>query len=443
MGLGARRGRGHPLLFTAGHDQVMNAGASRLNAGPGAAHGTQPATSVLVVRHAHELQAHTEAWESLAANASEPNVFHEPLMLLPTLEAFGAGRDLRCILVWLTSAGPRSSPAMGGFFPFVRETTYYRVPLPVLRLWSSDYTFLSTPLVRAGYEREVLAALFTWLGSAQNDTLFTELADIAGEGRLYRLLTERLELEGLTPSILASHTRAVLRRSASAEDYLAANRLSGKHRKELRRQSYRLADLGSVTYACIQPQDEVQPWIDEFLRLEASGWKGEARTALASRAADRAFFVAAATEAHRRGRLMLLALRLNDRTIAMKCNLRAADGAFAFKICFDESFANFSPGVMLELENIRRLHATPGLNWMDSCAVYEHFMINRLWTDRRIIQTVVVPTGKPLGQQLVAALPLTQSILRPIVRRLRPLAQRMRAPRHAAQAIHNRGSSRE
>jgi hypothetical protein len=140
---------------------------------------------------------------------------------------------------------------------------------------------------------------------------------------------------------------------------------------------------------------------------------------------------------------MLLALRLNDRTIAMKCNLRAADGAFAFKICFDESFANFSPGVLLELENIRRLHATPGLNWMDSCAVYEHFMINRLWTDRRIIQTVVVPTGKPLGQQLVAALPLTQSILRPIVRRLRPLAQRMRAPRHAAQAIHNRGSSRE
>ena len=46
------------------------------------------------------------------------------------------------------------------------------------------------------------------------------------------------------------------------------------------------------------------------------------------------------------------------RAIAMKCNLRAGDGAVAFKIAYDEAYARFSPGVLLEIEQIERLHRT-------------------------------------------------------------------------------------
>jgi hypothetical protein len=53
--------------------------------------------------------------------------------------------------------------------------------------------------------------------------------------------------------------------------------------------------------------------------------------------------------------------------------------------------------VLLELAQIRWLHTDSTRQWMDSCADPAHFMINRLWLDRRPLRTLVVSTGHPLG----------------------------------------------
>ena len=104
-------------------------------------------------------------------------------------------------------------------------------------------------------------------------------------------------------------------------------------------------------------------------------------------------------------RLMMLAARLDGQTIAEKCNFLAGAGAFAFKIAFDEAHAQSSPGVLLEIENIRRSHLSVGLEWMDSCSVADNF-INSLWLDRRTISTTLVATGRGPGGFLVSTLPL-------------------------------------
>jgi len=123
-----------------------------------------------------------------------------------------------------------------------------------------------------------------------------------------------------------------------------------------------------------------------------------------------------AREAFRRGRLMMLAMHLNGRPVAMKCNLMSGAASFSFKIAFDEAFARLSPGVLLEIENIRRLHQTPGLEWMDSCAVSNHSMANRLWIDRRTIQTVAIGSGRPMGDFLLGAMPLMRWLAHKVVR---------------------------
>lgn len=84
-------------------------------------------------------------------------------------------------------------------------------------------------------------------------------------------------------------------------------------------------------------------------------------------------------------------------TVAMKCNLLAGDAVFCFKIAFDEEWARFSPGVLLEVENVERFHAGEA-TWMDSCADPDNAMINRLWPDRRRISTLLVPCGGVFGQ---------------------------------------------
>jgi hypothetical protein len=90
----------------------------------------------------------------------------------------------------------------------------------------------------------------------------------------------------------------------------------------------------------------------------------------------------------------------------------AGDGAFAFKSAYDESFAAYSPGLLLELENIRRCRARPALRWMDSCTTHDNAMINRLWTGRRSLETVTIATGRWPGGLAIRLLNLLQRLRR-------------------------------
>jgi hypothetical protein len=77
----------------------------------------------------------------------------------------------------------------------------------------------------------------------------------------------------------------------------------------------------------------------------------------------------------------------------------------AFKITYDEAYAKYSPGVLLELENIRQLHQGC-LSWMDSCAAPNRFMINQLWPERVEVQSLWLVPPHARGAWAVAALPL-------------------------------------
>ena len=74
----------------------------------------------------------------------------------------------------------------------------------------------------------------------------------------------------------------------------------------------------------------------------------------------------------------------------MLVNFLTPPGSFSFKTVFDESYARFSPGVLIQLENFNILH-DPRIDWMDSCAVEDHPMIDSLWTERRTVVRVSVP----------------------------------------------------
>jgi hypothetical protein len=167
-----------------------------------------------------------------------------------------------------------------------------------------------------------------------------------------------------------------------------------------------LSEVGRLDYDEIAPNADASVWIEEFLQLESSGWKGREGSAMNSNEPDRCFFKAITTEAFRRERLEMIALRLEGRPIAYKCNFLAGRASFTFKIAFDENYSQFSPGMLLEIENVRRLHAQSKIEWVDSCADPGNFMFNRLWLGRRTIQNVLVSTGKAPGDLFVSASPL-------------------------------------
>jgi CelD/BcsL family acetyltransferase involved in cellulose biosynthesis len=374
------------------------------------------ALTTVVINSAEELNQHIDAWDDLARDAIEPNAFYEPWMLIPAAESFSSGRDLRFILIYGSDpARLRQKPIMCGMFPLERVTNYRGLPVTALRFWKHDYCFLCTPLVRSGVARQCLAAFLDWLRESRAHLM--EFNFIGGDGRLSQVLIEAFNVRGSLTFQSETFTRAVLRPGLDGHQYVKET-LPGRRIKDLRRCERQLAECGRIEYAALDPVGDVHQWLEDFALLESRGWKGREGTAMAARAADLEFFRHAAVAAFERGRLMMLALRFEGRPIAMKCNFLAGDGSFAFKIAFDESFARFSPGVLLEIENIHRAHADQRIEWMDSCASPAHAMINRLWKDRRVVQTTLVSTGTGIGRVAVSAIPL----LRWANRAIRPRA---------------------
>ena len=377
--------------------------------------------SVVVIDDITVLEKYVPAWEDLAANAIEPNAFYEPWMLISAIRTFGAGRRLQFALVLDNeSARHDGAPLLCGIFPLEQQNHYQglsrKLPFKTLRLWKHKYCYLCTPLVREGYGQQVIAAFFDWLDAGSHDCSLMEFRFIAGDGLFNGLLMEYFERHIKLHYISMYFLRAMFRPTIDADTYLCAA-LSAKHRKMIRRQERQLSEIGRLEYDALTPDDDVEVWIEEFLRLEASGWKGREKSAIASDESDQSYFRSIATEAFRQGRLSMLALRLDGRPIAFKCDFHAGRGLFTFRIAFDENYARNSPGMLLETENVRRLHARSQIDWVDSCNDSFNFMFNRLWLERRTILDVVVGAGKSWGDWMVAAIPLLKSLNRKLLRR--------------------------
>ena len=66
--------------------------------------------------------------------------------------------------------------------------------------------------------------------------------------------------------------------------------------------------------------------------------------------------------------------------------------AFSYKTAYDERLARFSPGVLLQRENLALL-SRDDIDWCDSCASADHPMIDHLWRERRAIGRYSIAIG--------------------------------------------------
>jgi CelD/BcsL family acetyltransferase involved in cellulose biosynthesis len=131
-------------------------------------------------------------------------------------------------------------------------------------------------------------------------------------------------------------------------------RLPNHFRKALRRRRRRLAERGAVTVEIHDGRERLGELLAEGFRLEASGWKGEARTAITSRPETHQFYVDAARWAAERGILRLAFLKSAERAVAFRYALEDNGAFYNIKSGYDPAFSKFAPGRLLLEELIRR-----------------------------------------------------------------------------------------
>lgn len=341
-----------------------------------------------VFRRAGELRELVAEWEALAAEAMEPNPFYEHWLLLPALEAYGGDEGFRCVAVW-------QDGTLGALFPLQLERRFRGLPVRAARSWRHRNMLVGTPLVRARHAAACIAALlesgiaplveFDW--TSAGGLFYGALAEAAGDGRFPWVVSD-------------AYLRAVLVRDRDPR-----LRFNSNMKNNLRRWQARLAAVGRLEPVRLAPGGDVARWTEEFMRLEASGWKGRAGSALACREDDRRFVAAAFAEAHRRGRLIVTGLDLAGRPLARHTMLAGGEGAFTFKIAYDETHAAASPGILAEVDNVRQFLENPGPRWIDSNTARENTSYGRVWKDRRAVQRVALGLRRA-GRLAVAALPL-------------------------------------
>lgn len=361
-----------------------------------------PSPAAAVVHRAHDvIDALAAEWAALAGIASEPNAFAEHWFVAASLRTLGRACDIRLIEV-------RRGSRLIGILLVSVETGYARLPVRHVENWLHRQSFLGTPLVAAGEEKAFWTAAVAALDEAGWAPNFLHLKGLAENGPVHR---------GLPGAVVHREVRAFLESRLSAPAYYE-QAVRRKKRKEIRRLRNRLAELGDIEARTLDDPAELAAWCDTFLALEQAGWKGREGSALACAPETESFFREAVAAAHDADRLQFLRLDAGGRTIAMLVNFLSPPGSFSFKTVFDEEHARFSPGVLIQIENLDIL-SRPGIAWMDSCAAEDHPMIDSLWTERRSIVRVTIRLRGARRSAVFAlcrALELGSAALRKLVR---------------------------
>ncbi len=358
------------------------------------------------------------AWDALARQTLEPNPFYESWTLLPALEQLATERaQVAVLLVWKDSAHSR----LIGLFPLARENTYQRVPANHWTNWLHQHCPLGTPLVDQKHALQAITSLFFWLKKQSNMTVFS-INKVPMDGAFYRCFGAVARERQQLLDDMDTWERALLNSKLSADDYLQVNQ-GNRRLKKYRRLRQRLSEQGDLEVQTLLPgqTQQLDCWMREFFQLESSGWKGLSKTALACKENERLFAEESMRYAAMRGQLMMLKMTLDDKVIAMHLSLLSAThGAFAFKGAYDERYAKYSPGVLLDLENIYvTLDNLQKISWTDSCATENHPVLNQLWAERKRMVNLHVSTGHVLSKPLIRT-----------VRMVRKLYQLVKSTRH-------------
>lgn len=346
----------------------------------------------------------TRDWRKLAGQAAEDNVFFDPDFAMPAIAAIGGAVRLAIL----------RKP--GGELAALAPFTQYRLGriAPAIRVWSHPFGPLGVPLVMAG---EVGSSVEGLVAGLLDGGVSLVVPEVAMDGPVAAAIVDFAARKGRPLAVVNRYQRALLELPDSGAIDCRAG-LSARRRKEYARQMRRLQEQGLVKIETAGDAEEVGRQFEEFLSLEAGGWKGRRGTSLATRPEIGAMARKIVASQSAKGGARINSIRLDGRPVAMLVSFLMGESAYSWKIAYDETYAGYSPGAQLMLEAGPILLSIPGIRRIDSCATANHPMVDHLWPERREIGALVVgPVGGGLLYEAGLAAMKGENRARHLVRR--------------------------
>lgn len=351
-----------------------------------------------------ELDSCKSSWEFLAQHALQSNPAFESNYLIPALK-YLASEAVQVIVVEDRNA-PKGQ-AIVAIVP-IETKRLYRLPFKAAEVWRHEQCFNATPLlakdcateawsrvcdllVSSGYS---LLSLDTVSADPEMDAVFQNLEQRPGVTRFQR---DRFDRAGFSPNV-------------TADDYILQHVSKGT-RKKIRANLGKLERTGDVTWDRSSDNSDFAQLAEDFLKIESSGWKGDAGTALACSESTQSFYRNLIERSAAQGKARFLSLKFDGQPIAMISDIQSGVSVYCYKTAYNDTFARYSPGLQTEFKNIEYLHRE-GIQHGDSCTAPGQQTICRVWGQRLVFQNVVFSLKPGLSQAAVHALPKIQGVLK-------------------------------
>jgi len=339
------------------------------------------------------------AWHSLCARAAVPNVFMEPDFARAVAEQ--SARPVHAMLAWQAVPGLEGRRLIGAWLVLLGRS---RLSWPRSALISpaSPIAYLGTPVLDRAALRPALRSLLVAMRRNPDLPDLVQIGDFSAE--LLPELQAVLRELGMRAAFVERRRRARLLPHPDPKAFWAAS-MSKSRRQGLERQRRQLARAGALAFSVVREPAAVAAAIEEFLALEASGWKARRESALACDPATAALTRRMAEGLARRGRLAVHALRLDGRPLAMGVILYSGAGAFTWRTAFDENHRRASPGVLLLEDTTRSLLIDAAVAVTDSCNHRDIGFQAERWPERHELVDLLIGLrpGRGLGIALLAA----------------------------------------
>ncbi|NMG41169.1 GNAT family N-acetyltransferase [Chelativorans sp. ZYF759] len=367
-----------------------------------------------------------EELDHLAARTIEPNVFFNPRFLAPAMPRL-EDKEVRLAVM---RDGDDLRSRLRLLVPFTLERSSLPLGVPVMRTWSNIYGPLGTPLLDRDDPSAVLEDFLAMLSRPhlKLPRVFV-FPEIRLDGAFAGILRLVATSNNLPLTVTNEYERSHVISQLDGEGYMRAT-LNSHRRGEFRRLLRRLQEQGELSYEVARTPEDIRAATEAFLSLEASGWKGRERTAMAVDRFRAAFAREAIDRLAELDMCRIHALRLNGRVIASLVVFVEAGIAYTWKTAFDETLSAFSPGALLMIEVTKTHLEDPNIEMTDSCAAPNHPLVGRLWGETRPIGTMVLgltPAAERATRQVGQQLHLyreTRNVLRQVRERVRTLTRR-------------------
>lgn len=364
--------------------------------------------------------------DHLCRRTVEPNIFFNPRFLAPAMPRL-EDREVRLAVI---RDGDEFKSRLRLLVPFSVEKPAIPLGVPILRTWSSPFGPLGTPLLDRDDPAGVLEDFFSILARPhlKLPKVFV-LPDMRLDGPVASLLRSVAEARNLPLAVTGETERPFLESELAGDAYLKQS-LRSHHLREFRRLKRRLGELGKLEHRVARTAEEIRLGIEAFLALEAAGWKGRSRTAMAIDRFRAAFAREAIDLLGEQDLCRVHSLALDGKIIACVVVFVEAGVAYTWKTTYDEAYAAFSPGTLLMIEVTRHHLENPNIALTDSCAVPDHPVMSRIWSERKPLGTMVVgltPGADRAARQATSQLHLyreTRNFVRVLRSRMREMLGR-------------------